>query len=251
MATAEAMKTPVWRRGVVLLAVAAVGLAVVALGLWELSRARCFGLVGPVVCRVETTRPQVALTFDDGPTAPGVEAVLPVLEAHGARATFFLIGRELAERPDLAARLAQAGHELANHSYSHQRMVFRMPDFYESEVAWTEALLRRAGPPSGLFRPPYGKRLIGLPLTLRRHGLTLVLWDVEEPATQDPQAYAREIVAQARPGSIILIHPMYRSRETARAALPLVLDGLAAKGLEVVSVGELMKGAAQPASGRR
>ncbi|MDX9998042.1 MAG: polysaccharide deacetylase family protein [Phenylobacterium sp.] len=67
-----------------------------ALVVWEVSRARCFALTGPVVCRV--ARPMVALSFDDGPTQAGLDAVLPVLEAHGAEATFFLIGREAAAR---------------------------------------------------------------------------------------------------------------------------------------------------------
>jgi peptidoglycan/xylan/chitin deacetylase (PgdA/CDA1 family) len=67
--------------------------------------------------------------------------------------------------------------------------------------------------------------------------------DVEEPTATDPAAYAREVVAQARPGSILLLHAMYRGNQTARDALPLILDGLQAKGLRAVSVGELIASA--------
>lgn len=225
---------------------AVAGLAVASLvgvgwGLWQVSRARCFALTAPVVCRVETDAPLVALTFDDGPTPDGLAAILPALQAHGAHATFFLIGREAAARPELVKRLLAAGHEVGDHSYTHPRMVGRPTGVYEREIGDTEAVLRRAGAASGLFRPPYGKKLFGLPLAARRHGLTIVMWDVEDPATTDPRAYADQVVAQARPGSIILVHAMYGANATARAALPMILDGLAAKGLKPVSVGELMR----------
>ncbi len=222
-------------------------LAVVGLyGLFKVSKARCFTLTGSVVCRVETARPAVALTFDDGPTERGLEAVLPVLEAHGARATFFLVGREAAQRPDLVRRITAAGHEVENHSWSHRRMAFRWGDSYTHELRRTEAVLDGdRGPGPRLFRPPYGKKLVGLPLAVEAEGLTMVTWDVEEPTTTDPARFAQEIVAQAKPGSIILMHPMYGANETARAALPRVLQGLKAKGLEVVPAGELIASGAE------
>jgi peptidoglycan/xylan/chitin deacetylase (PgdA/CDA1 family) len=231
------------RRRLILVAAALVLLAAAALALYHLSRARCFVPGGEVVCRVETTAPLVALTFDDGPSEAGVTAVLPVLERHGATATFFLVGRGIEARPDLAARLKAAGHEIANHSYSHKRMIGRPSGWYDREIARTEALLAEAGGSAGLFRPPYGKKLFGLPAAVSDAGLTIVTWDVEEPQAADPAAYAESIVAQARPGSIILMHPMYGANGTARAALPLVLEGLARKGLRPVSVGELLAGA--------
>jgi len=185
----------------------------------------------------------VALTFDDGPTELGVNAVLPALERHGATATFFLVGRQIEERPRLAARVKAAGHELANHSYSHRQMLARPASWYDEEIARTEAALASAGGGSGLFRPPYGKKLWGLPRAVERAGLTMVMIDVEEPTTNDPAEYARQMVAEARPGSILLLHAMFGANQTARDALPLVLDGLKAKGLRPVSVGELIASA--------
>lgn len=212
-------------------------------GLRQVSRARCFVLVSEVTCRVETRAPLVALTFDDGPTPQGVDTVLPILERHGATATFFLIGQEVERRPDLARRIKAAGHELGNHSFTHRQMILHTPGWYDHELARTEALLARAGGSSKLFRPPYGKKLVGLPQAVARARLTMVTWNFEEPTTTDPAAYAREVVRQARPGSIIIMHPMYRSGATARAALPLILDGLKAKGLRAVSAGELIASA--------
>lgn len=217
--------------GIVLLAAAAV---------WQVSRDRCFTLVGEISCRVETDRPLVALTFDDGPTPLGVEAVAPILAEHGVRATFFLVGEAIEARPDLARRLVAEGHEIANHSYSHQRMVGRPAAWHRSEVARTQALLQAAGGRARLFRAPYGKKLIGLPRAVEAEGLRMVAWDVEEPTTTDPAAYARQMVDQARPGSILLMHPMYGANATAREALPQVLAGLKAKGLQVVPAGELL-----------
>jgi peptidoglycan/xylan/chitin deacetylase (PgdA/CDA1 family) len=213
---------------------------VTATGLWGLSRARCFALVGPAVCRLETQRPLVALTFDDGPSRLGVETILPELERHGAHATFFLIGREIREEPELARRILASDHELGNHSFSHVRMVGRRPAFYAEEIEKTQRELRSVGADATTFRPPYGKKLLGLPLALRRSGLTMIMWDVEDPQTSDPAKFADEVVQAAHPGSIILLHAMHPANRTAREALPAILDGLQAKGYRVVSVRELL-----------
>jgi peptidoglycan/xylan/chitin deacetylase (PgdA/CDA1 family) len=230
------------RRGATLLAVMVAVLMAGGWAAWRLSRARCYALM-PVVCRVQTQAPAVALTFDDGPTDVGVDAVLPLLQAHGAHGTFFLIGEQLARRPDLARRLLAAGHELGNHTYTHVRMVGHSQGFYDAQVSRTEQLLAGVGSHSGLFRPPYGKKLIGLPIAVRKQRLKMVLWDVEDPLTKDPDAFARGVVAKARPGSIILVHVMYPGDATARAALPAILAGLQGKGLRVVTVGELLRDA--------
>ena len=216
-------------------------LSLAAAGLWGVSRARCFALVGPAICRIETDEPLVALTFDDGPTRLGVDSILPELERHGAHATFFVIGRELRQEPELARRLLRSGHELGNHSFSHVRMVGRRPAFYAAEIETTQRELRRVGAAATSFRPPYGKKLWGLPLALRRSGLKMVMWDVEDPQTSDPAKFADEVVRAARPGSIILLHAMYPANQTARDALPAILAGLQARGYRVVSAQELIR----------
>lgn len=222
-------------------AAAAVLLMALGYGAYRLVNARCLAIGTPAICRVDTDRPRVALSFDDGPTARGMDAVLPALDRHHARATFFLTGSVAQAHPDLARRILSAGHEIANHSYTHSRMIFRARAFYDEEIARTQAVLRSVGGSSDLFRPPYGEKLFGLPAAVKRHNLRMVMWDVEDPRTKDPEIYARRVVDAARPGSIILMHAMYAPNETARRALPRILDGLAAKGLEVVSISELLK----------
>lgn len=216
----------------------------IALFLWRASKAECWGLSGEVICRVDTAQPVVALSFDDGPTPEGVANALRELQRRNLRATFFLIGNRMERWPGQAERLAQAGMELGNHSFSHHRMIGASEAHYDREIARTEALLRAAGaPPSRLFRPPFGKRLIGLPRSVERAGLRLVMWDVADDVAHNPtpRAYADDIVSRARPGSIILIHPMYRTNSVERSALPLVLDGLARRGFRIVTVGELLR----------
>jgi peptidoglycan/xylan/chitin deacetylase (PgdA/CDA1 family) len=224
-----------WIAAVLVLALAA------AAALYVLSNARCFALVGDIVCRVETDKPIIALTFDDGPTEQGVETALAALRARGARATFFLIGREVGERPHLVRRIAAEGHEIANHSLTHRAMIGRPGGFYDDEIEETHRRLVAAGaPPPTLFRPPYGKKLWGLPAAARRHGYKMVMIDVEEPLVEDPRVYADRVVRQAKPGSILLMHLMYRANGTAREALPLVIQGLQRRGFRIVPVGELI-----------
>jgi len=228
------------RSGIV---IAAIVLIVSTALVWQLSKARCIQLVGEVTCRVETEAKLVALTFDDGPTPEGVDAVLAELGPRGIHATFFLIGSRMEKFPGQAERLIAAGHELGNHTYAHQRNLGRSQDFYAAEIAKTRTLLQRAGSETKLFRPPFGKRLIGLPLEVERAGYRTIMWDVEDQPEKFTQAsaFAGDILARVRPGSIILIHPMYRHNRLARDALPIVLDGLRSQGYEVVTVSELLK----------
>lgn len=223
--------------------VLAIFLAVPAAAFWQLSKARCFQLVGAVTCRVETAAKLVALTFDDGPTPEGVDAVLAELGPRGIHATFFLIGSRMEKYPGQAERLIATGHELGNHTYSHQRNLGRSQEFYANEIAKTRALLRAAGSDTQLFRPPFGKRLIGLPLEVERAGYRTIMWDVEDQPEKftEPRAFAQDILARVRPGSIILIHPMYRHNQVARDALPIILDRLRSRGYEVITVSELLE----------
>jgi peptidoglycan-N-acetylglucosamine deacetylase len=227
------------RRWVATLGTLAFAGLLVAFAVNRISKVRCFTLTGDVVCRVETTAPLVALTFDDGPTARGLDAVLPLLHRYQAKGTFFMIGK-LAE-PPLVARVVAEGHEIGNHSFHHKRMMFRSSDYYDAEIATTDAALQRGGAPKpALFRPPFGKKLTGLPQAVARSGKQMIMWDSGDPPDRDPQLYARKVLHQVRPGSIILIHPMYAGNATERAALPLILAELSRRGYRMVTVSELL-----------
>lgn len=212
-----------------------------AWGMKAAMQMRCWAFGAPVTCRVTTEEKAVALSFDDGPTRAGLDAVLPVLAAYGARATFFVIGSEAEAWPDGVRRIVAAGHEVGNHSFHHRRMIAPFSAAYRDEIARTDRAVEAAGAPRPtLFRPPYGVKFTGLAGAL--DGKAIAMWDFEEPVARPggARAYADAVIAAARPGSIILIHPMYASRSVEREALPLVLAGLKARGFRIVSVSELV-----------
>lgn len=227
------------------LACAASLVAAAGWALWRASKSPAFQFFGEIVPRVETRERVVALTFDDGPTPAGTEAVLRVLEESGVRATFFLTGGELERNMDEGRRIASAGHELGNHSYSHRRMVLVTPAFVRDEVERTDRLIREAGYGGEIhFRPPFGRKLFVLPYYLARAGRKTVTWDVEPESDPEAGSDAGRIVEhvrrRARPGSIILLHVMYPSRSESLKAVRGIAEALSADGYRFVTVSELL-----------
>ncbi len=214
-------------------------------GLWQLARQPDYQLFGTLVPRVDTAEKLVALTFDDGPTPFGTDRVLALLDEHAVPATFFLNGRAMAQHPGLAHRIVESGHQIANHSWSHSRMVFRSPAFMRSELDRTDALIRGAGFQGEIvFRPPYGKKLFVLPWVLRERDTTTVTWDVDPETGLGPDVTSETLVErvrnEVRPGSIILLHVMFRSREASMAAVPELIETLEADGYRFVTVNDLI-----------
>ena len=238
-------RTRRWRRRAAGAAVTLV-ITVVALGgLRALAKSRTIQLFGEIVARVETRDSIVALSFDDGPVDGVVDTLIRVLGERGVRATFFVVGGGMAEAPDAARRLAAAGHELGNHTWDHERMVLKSPPFVRAQVERTDSLIRDAGHAGPIhFRPPYGYKLVVLPWYLRSTGRTTVMWDVEPDSYPDVAAAPYRIVAhvleRVRPGSIIILHPWYRSRRTSLDAVGPLVDSLHARGYRVGTVNELL-----------
>lgn len=220
-----------------------------AYGLFQVSKSRTFQFFGGLTSRVETEYPAVALTFDDAPTEY-TRVVLDQLGEKDVLATFYMIGQAMEEHPETAREIAAAGHEMGNHSYSHQRMVLKSRKFIESEIQKTNALIRSTGYGGPItFRPPYGKKLWALPQYLAGHDIRSVMCDVE-PDTYLPKngsdgekadfltTYTLEHV---QPGSIILLHPFCGGAcEPARMALPRIIDGLRNRGYQLVTVSDLL-----------
>lgn len=218
-------------------------LVVLALGTWKLSNLRGYQVFGEIVDRVETEERVVALTFDDGPSPANTEAVLRLLASHHVKATFFMVGRNIESHPELAVRVLAEGHEVGNHSYSHERLVFRAPATVEAEITRTDALLRQAGAKGDIpFRAPFGKKLLVLPWVLQRLGKTDVLFDVvpDDHATQDADLIARRVLDGARPGSIILLHDGWAAKPGTLEAAGRVLEALQARGYHFVTVSQLL-----------
>ena len=226
-------------------------LLVALAGLRQLARARTVQAFGHLVDRVETNERRVALTFDDGPTPAVLDSIDHVLASRRVRATFFVTGAELARTPAAGQRLVAAGHELGNHTYTHERMVLRSPGFLRSQVDRTDSLIRAAGYTGTVyFRPPFGYKLFALPWYLARTARTTVMWDVEPDSYTDVAATSelivRHVLDRVRPGSIILLHPWYASRATSLAAVGPLIDSLRSRGYEVGPVRDLLLSPAAP-----
>lgn len=213
--------------------------------LWQISRSRTFQFFGQLIPRVDTSQKVVALTFDDGPTPEATGQILSALGEGDVRATFFVTGAELEKNMAEGKRIVAAGHELGNHSYSHERMVLVTPSFVKQEVERTEQLIRDAGYQGEIyFRPPYGKKLFTLPYYLAKTGRKSITWDVEPESyaevAADSDKIAEHVLARARPGSIILLHVMYGSRSESLKAVSKIIEGLKARGYSFKTVSELL-----------
>jgi chitin deacetylase len=228
------------------LVVLALLLVAVAYGTWHLARSRTHQLFGEIVPRVETGRRVVALTFDDGPLDANVDEILASLAKYDVKATFFVCGADVQKHPRAAAKLVAAGHELGNHTYSHKRMVFKSAAFIRSEFERTDALIRAAGYRGPIYvRAPYCKKLIALPRYFASTNRVHVTFDVEPESVQAPfddkDNMASMVMEHVQPGSIILLHPWYRSGAESRAVVPLIIELLEDEGYQFVTVNELLQ----------
>lgn len=213
--------------------------------LFQVSKSRSFQFFGGIIEKVETEEKVVALTFDDGPGVHTGE-ILSILEKEKVKATFFLTGREIEENMEDAQKLVQAGHEIGNHTYSHERMVLKSPSFIKNEIESTDEWIRASGYEGDItFRPPYGKKLLFLPYYLKKHDRPTIMWN-REPETDpeiaaDSEKITDDIVTHIEPGSIILLHVMYESRKESLNSVGPTIVALKKKGYTFVTVSELLQ----------
>lgn len=209
---------------------------------YKLMNARTFQLFGNLTDRVETEERIIALTFDDGPTE-NVPNLLSLLDQYDAKATFFLIGKEIENNEKITENIVDAGHQIGNHTYSHERMIFKSPSTIKVEVEKTDALIRQAGFKGEIdFRPPNGKKLVLLPYYLMQSNRDTIMWDLEPDSyytnSEDKVSYVNENVQN---GSIILMHPMYGNAEKDLEAIEGILKSLTEQGYRFVTVNELQR----------
>jgi len=197
---------------------------------------------GPEARQHQAPRPgRVALTFDDGPT-PLTLDYLAVLEKLGARATFFVIGELCARYPELVAAIAEGGHELASHGYTHRRFTALSASELSDELTRTQALLEPHSPPNRrpFVRPPHGAVSLRSILTCARRGFTTVLWSFNsndwcnKDAAQVEGAFKTN---RAAAGEIVLLH---EGQSWTMNALPAIVGSLENMGHELCTVRELL-----------
>ncbi|WP_344263153.1 polysaccharide deacetylase family protein [Actinomadura napierensis] len=187
----------------------------------------------------------VALTFDDGP-AESTGRLLEILAAHHVRATFFIVGEQAAKYPDLVRRETAAGHQVADHSYTHADLGKASTKKIMSELTRTQEAIRRAsGVTPVMLRPPYGSVSKRLTAITQRMGLAQVLWTVDplDWEHRDTGYVERRVLKAVRPGYIVLMHDIH---PTTVEAVPAIIEKLAAKGYTFVTVPELFGGSLTP-----
>jgi peptidoglycan-N-acetylglucosamine deacetylase len=157
---------------------------------------------------------QMALTYDDGPNDPHTLRLLDVLAKHNAKATFFLIGKYVRQRPDIARAIHAAGHEIGNHTDSHPNLIFCSAAKLRQELEDCRKALEDAlGEKATLFRPPFGGRRPNVLRTARAMGLQPVMWSVTayDWSAKSSKAIVKKVASQTdsrhKPqGEIILLH---------------------------------------------
>jgi len=225
-----------WAAGAVLLNHGVLGAA----GLWPKSR-----LLGPNLTRLPAAaaaRGQVTLTFDDGPDPEVTPRVLDLLDAAGARATFFCIAERVRAQPALVRQIVARGHDVQNHSNGHAHHFSLLgPRGFEREIgAAQQVLFDATGSRAHCFRAPAGLRNPLLDPVLHRMNLHLVSWT--RRAFDTRYRHAARIAARLQrglaAGDILLLHDGNSRDGVVLQALPLVLEGLRAHGLRSVTLRE-------------
>jgi peptidoglycan/xylan/chitin deacetylase (PgdA/CDA1 family) len=157
-------------------------------------------------------------------------------------ATFFCVGLNAGARGEDLQRMAERGHGIGNHTWSHPFL----PDLSEIQLAeqigrTAETIEAATGAAPTYFRPPYGSRTPAVLRSLTGLGTKVALWDVdtEDWAMPGPEVIARTVLRRTGPGSIVLMHDGGGDRSHTVAALPVIIEGLLARGLEFVRVEEL------------
>lgn len=195
------------------------------------------------VYRVETEQKVVAITFDDGPHPKKTAKILAVLEKYGAAATFFVVGKNAEYYPDVICEVVSAGHEVANHTYSHATLGRCGADKIEREIlSAEESILCACGAKTKLLRPPEGSCSREVMNVASRLGYSVILWNIDtrDWAHKGAEEIVENVKKNVRPGSIILFHDYTVGENHTVDALEKVLCYLSEEGYGFVTVGELI-----------
>lgn len=180
----------------------------------------------------------IALTFDDGP-GPYTAQLLDILDQHGAKATFFLIGSKVSAQADVLRRMHSRGHQLGNHSWSHPELPKLPVGQIAGEIDRTNDAIKQAtGVKPTILRPPYGAVNSAVLEQLRLRGMSSILWSVDtrDWADRNSEIVCSRAVAGAHPGAIILMHDIH---QTSVNAVPCILSALKQQGYSFVTIQRL------------
>jgi peptidoglycan/xylan/chitin deacetylase (PgdA/CDA1 family) len=198
-------------------------------------------------CRWRGQGPQVAFTFDDGPSPDATPPLLDRLDALGWSATFFCLGSAAARHPGLVREIVERGHQVGTHGYEHRHHLGASPRWVQTDLDRAIDTLGAVGVVPRWFRPPYGQVSAGTVLAARRRGLGLALWSAwgREWAAPDPAAVITQVRRGLGPGAVVLLHDSDMSSPPGSARRALVALGplsedVADAGLIPVTLDELV-----------
>ncbi len=184
---------------------------------------------------------KIALTFDDGPDPNYTPQVLDILKKYNAKATFFLIGKNIKQYPNLAERIVGEGHTVGNHSFSHSQTIdFKNQNGWLKELEETDLeIMKITGKKPKFFRPPYGVTTPHLAGALKKSGHTTVGWSQRTYDTMSisPLKINEKILKNFKSGDIILLHD---SHENIVPLLEQLLPEIERKNLSFATVNELI-----------
>jgi peptidoglycan/xylan/chitin deacetylase (PgdA/CDA1 family) len=204
-------------------------------------------LFGPSIYRGPGRRRTIALTFDDGPSE-ATPYLLDYLDREGVWATFFQCGKNVQRLPHVAGRVAAAGHQIGNHSYSHPRLPFKSPEFIDREFTMAQKVISyETGMTPMLLRAPYGFRWFGLREVQQKLSVLGVMWTVIGYDWQwPPSRIAQHVLSRADPGGIICLHDGRELRQQpdisgTLAALRTIIPVLKDRGYKFEIVSDLLQ----------
>lgn len=192
----------------------------------------------------ESAPKRIALTFDDGPHENYTAEILSILQEYGIKATFFVVGQNAKEHSSLLQQVAEAGHEIGNHTYTHPKLKEQNAESFSCELEKTRAVIESiTGISPSLFRPPEGFREGVIKTVAKEQGYQMVLWSVD---TEDWRGLSAErieaaIMKDVKDGSIILCHDYVVGQSHTPEALRRVIPQLLEEGYEFVTVSELVR----------
>jgi peptidoglycan/xylan/chitin deacetylase (PgdA/CDA1 family) len=197
----------------------------------------------PFVARGSARSREIALTFDDGP-GPSTPALVRYLITNGVPATFFLVGKAIAERPDVVARQIRAGFALGTHTEGHRRLTARTLDEQTDAILDSaDRITRLTGHSVRLFRPPYGAFDADTLGVLRARRMLMVLWsiDTRDYAARRPRQIVDAVLRDARAGAIVLMHDGPGRRPQTLTAVRRLVPALRRRGYRLVSLPDLLR----------
>ena len=168
----------------------------------------------------------VYLTFDDGPTPKVTHWVLSQLKNHNAKATFFCIGNNVKNNPEIYNELLNEGHVVGNHTFNHENGWETNTETYVESVLLTEKFIDNK---HKLFRPPFGKLKIAQSRKLRELGYKIIMWDVlsaDFDLYVSPEKCLENALKNVQSGSIIIFHDSQKAFKNLEYALPKTLEYL-------------------------